>query len=77
MIIEQITVLFRSVENGSAASSGLGDLFTEKMSHVALSHSNFFARWFELLSEEERYSRATQHITPWLSTAKDRYMHMQ
>ena len=62
----------RSIEDGSEASSGLGELFTKQVSHMSPSHLQFFAEWLQLLAEEEQCSQAKQSAGPWLAPAQHR-----
>lgn len=41
-------------ENGTAESSGLGDKFTELVNHLSPAHQEFFVKWDDLLTKEER-----------------------
>ena len=60
------------MEQGNEASSGLGELFSKQVDHIPEKHLQFFVKWYQLLSEEERCCRARDGPPFWLSTAAER-----
>jgi DNA replication ATP-dependent helicase Dna2 len=44
----------RLVEGGDAETSGMGETFNEMMNHLKPSHAEFFKKWDNLLTKEER-----------------------
>ena len=66
----------RTVESGDERSSGIGELFSEQVSHLPQSHQEFFAKWYKLVAEEEAYSKRSTGPPVWLTTAQERYVHV-
>ncbi len=54
-------------------SSGVGELFTDQVSHLSSSHRNFFIKWYGLVALEEAESRAKNGLPLWLSDPIKRY----
>ncbi|KAJ6259113.1 DNA replication ATP-dependent helicase/nuclease dna2 [Drechslerella dactyloides] len=47
-------VFHKTIENGTAETSGVGDIFAKETAHLNETHSEFFTKWEALLSKEEK-----------------------
>ena len=61
-----------AIEKGDKVSSGLDELFDQQVSHLSQSHLNFFAKWYSLIAEEERHSKAREGPPLWLLDPENR-----
>jgi DNA replication ATP-dependent helicase Dna2 len=59
------------VDGGDGETSGLGDVFTEMTTHLRPNHAEFFRKWDDLLTKEERDSmRFKRELWTMLSTER-------
>lgn len=61
----------RLVEGGDAETSGVGETFNEMVGHLKPSHADFFKKWDDLLTKEERDTmRFRRELWTMLSTER-------
>ena len=51
--LDTCMVYHKATEQGTAESSGLGDIFDKKVGHMTDRHIQFFQKWEKLISQEE------------------------
>ncbi|KAG5980101.1 hypothetical protein E4U55_004396 [Claviceps digitariae] len=61
----------RLADNGDGESSGMNDKFDELVKHLTPAHQEFFVRWENLLTKEEKESQKTKREL-WTMTSVER-----
>ncbi|KAG5925955.1 hypothetical protein E4U42_003784 [Claviceps africana] len=61
----------RLADNGDGESSGMNEKFDELVKHLTPAHQEFFVRWENLLTKEEKESRKTKREL-WTMTSVER-----
>ncbi|PHH84004.1 hypothetical protein CDD83_2653 [Cordyceps sp. RAO-2017] len=64
-------IYHRLADDGDAESSGMGDKFDEVVKHLTPKHRDFFVRWENLLTKEEKESQKTKREL-WTMTSTER-----
>ncbi|KAK6335585.1 Tripartite DNA replication factor [Orbilia brochopaga] len=64
-------VFHKTIENGTAETSGVGEIFAKETAHLNETHSEFFTKWEALLSKEEKDMEKFRKEL-WVMTSKER-----
>ncbi len=67
-----VNISLSTLEQGDELSSGVGELFTEQISHLSPSHLDFFVKWYGLVALEEAHSKAKDSTPLWLTDPLER-----
>ncbi|EWC48384.1 hypothetical protein DRE_02153 [Drechslerella stenobrocha 248] len=64
-------VFHKATENGTAESSGVGDIFVKETAHMNQTYAEFFTKWEALLSKEEKDMNKFRKEL-WVMTSEER-----
>ena len=72
-VIIGVYILYRCVEDGTSASSGLKELFEQNVQHITDGHKAFFQHWYRLVCLEVRHSRHDNKEALWVQDTTNQY----
>ena len=68
-----VACVYRCVEDGTAESSGLKELFDQNVQHITDDYKTFFQHWYRLACLEVRHCRHDSKEALWAQDIRNQY----